>query len=450
MIRFRTAIVLLLSLGLIAAACGDDAGDASGGSTTSMRPDDSTTTAAVSTSDAPTTTSEPVELTASFTGVTPEVIRVGVSTFDWDRLADLGVRGGIGNSEDIYIAMLEAINERGGIHGRMLELYPIAYLPVGATEADEACLEWTEDHEVFVVVGGVLGDTVLCMTELHETAVVMVGGMTDDRKARAKAPYVTVANESSERATAFVELMEDLDLLEGKTIGVTGSLDVGAADYNFTLEALRKAGYDPIDGLTGDNDGDLGATARDAEVVYEIFRTSGVDVTISTTGVPLEIANAIDAGYETDQWLLLSSMTGRGLNDAGVDPAYLDGAYSVNLTPIGTTGQVAMADDPLVAACIDDIEARTGRTVSYALDVEVSALGQAVAACSLAAILEAGLTNAGPVLTNETFLAGLEAIGPIDLAGYPDGNLGPGNLSASSGFGATRFDAANEVWELLD
>lgn len=377
------------------------------------------------------------------------MIRVGVSTFDWDRLAELGVRGGIGNSEDIYVAMLEAINDRGGINGRQLELYPIAYLPVGATEADEACLKFTEDHEVFVVVGGALGDTVLCMTELHETAVIMVGGMTEDRKARAKAPYVTVSNESVERADAFVDLMDELGLLEGKTIGVTGSLDVGAADYDFTMEALRNAGYDPIDGLTGNNDGDLGATARDAEVVYEIFRTSGVDVTISTTGVPLEIANAIDAGYETDQWLLLTSMTGRALNDAGVELSYLDGAYSANLTPIGTTGQEAMADDPVVAACIDDIEERTGRTVSYALDIEVSSLGQAIAACSLAAILEAGLTNAGPVLTNETFQAGLEAIGPIDLAGYPDGNLGPGDLSASSGFEATRFDADSGAWDLV-
>jgi hypothetical protein len=106
-----------------------------------------------------------------------------------------------------------------------------------------------------------------------------------------------------------------------------------------------------------------------------------------------------------------------------------------------------MADDPAVAACVDDVNARTGRTVPYELDVEISSLGQTLAACANAAILEAGLTNAGPMLTNETFQAGLEAIGPIDLAGYPPASLGPGDLSASSEFVVTRFDAENEVWE---
>ena len=128
----------------------------------------------------------------------------------------------------------------------------------------------------------------------------------------------------------------------------------------------------------------------------------------------------------------------------------LDGAYSVSLTPIGTSGQEAMADDPLVAACVDDMEERTGRTLPYDLDVEISNIGSALSACSIAAVLEAGLTNAGPDLTNESFQAGLEAIGEIDLPGRPTAYLGPGDLSAASGFTTVRFDAANEVWVPVD
>lgn len=445
----RAAIAVLLVLGLIAAGCGDDSGEGStdAGSATSSVPDDTTTTAEVTDVDDTSTTTASVELTASYRGVTPEVIKVGVSSFDWDRLAAIGVSFGTSNAEDIYIAALEAINDRGGIHGRMLEIYSVNFLPVGTTEADAACVELTEDHGVFVVVGATLGDGVLCYTELHETAAVVVGGMTEERKERAKAPYATVANETAERSEAFVAAMDDLGLLEGKTIGVTGSIDVSEDAFNFTMEALQNAGYDPVGGLTGDNNDDLAASARDAEIVFERFRSSGVDVAVSTTGVPLEMANAISASYEPDQWLLLTSMTGRGLNDAGVDPSYIDGAYSVNVTPIGTTAQPAMADDPIVAACVDDIEARTGRTLPYELDVEISNLGSALAACSLAAILEAGLTNAGPMLTHDSFQAGLEAIGPIDLPGYPGANLGPGDLSASSEFTVTRFDADAGVWE---
>ena len=441
-------MAVLLLLGLIAAGCGDDDGASTDDTTTTSAADDTTTTAGSDeTSTTTTATTEPVELTASFRGVTPEVIKVGVSSFDWDRLAALGVSFGVTNAEDIYVAALEAINDRGGVHGRMLEIHSVNYLPVGTTEADAACVELTEDHEVFVVVGATLGDGVLCYTELHETAAVVVGGMTEERKARARAPYATVSNETAERSEAFVAAMDELGLLEGKTIGVTGSIDVSEDAYDFTMDALRDAGYDPIGGLTGDNNDDLGASARDAELVYERFRTSGVDVTVSTTGVPLAMANAISAGYETDQWLLLTSMTARGLRAEGVDPFYIDGAYSVNLTPIGTTAQPAMADDPIVSACVDDMEARTGRELPYELDVEISNIGSALAACSFASILEAALINAGPDLTNDTFQAGLEAIGPIDLAGYPNGFLGPGDLSASSTFGTTRFDAAAGVWE---
>ncbi len=447
--RTRVAIAVLLSLGLIAVGCSDGEGSTSAETTTSTAPDDTPATdpAADDTADDTAATTEPVELTASFTGVTPEVIRVGVSTFDWELLADLGVRAGIGNSEDIFVAVLEAINDRGGIHGRMLELHTVNFLPVGTNEAETACLELTEDQEVFVVVGGALGDGVLCFTAFHATAVVMVDGLTADPKARARAPYATLSNEMAERADAFVAAMDELGLLEGATLGVVGSIDISEDDYNFTMDALKDAGYDPIGGLIGDNNDDFAASGRDSDLIYERFRTSGVNVTISTTGAPLEMANAINAGYESDEWLLLNSMSGSGLNDAGVDPFYIDGAYSTNVTPVGTSGQPAMADDPAVAACVDDVDARTGRTVPYELDVEISSLGQTLAACAIAAILEAGLTNAGPELTNDTFQAGLEAIGPIELAGYPPASLGPGDLSASSQFGATRFDAENEVWE---
>ncbi|MDH4171312.1 MAG: hypothetical protein OEW42_17155, partial [Acidimicrobiia bacterium] len=54
----------------------------------------------------------PVELTASFRGVTEDVIRVGVVAIDFDRLADAGVEIESGDAAAIYTAALEAINDR--------------------------------------------------------------------------------------------------------------------------------------------------------------------------------------------------------------------------------------------------------------------------------------------------------------------------------------------------
>ena len=93
----------------------------------------------------------PVELTASFRGATEDVIRVGVVAIDFDRLADAGVQINSGDAGAIYTAALEAINDRGGIYGRQLELTTETYLPIGGIEADEICVRLAEDVEVFMV-----------------------------------------------------------------------------------------------------------------------------------------------------------------------------------------------------------------------------------------------------------------------------------------------------------
>ena len=357
---------------------------------------------------------------------------------------------GTSTSDDIYIAALEAINDRGGVHGRMLELHPITYLPVGTDEADATCVELTEDKEIFVVIGQSLGEGIFCYIELHETAAVMAGTMVESRLERAKAPYATTSGSAADRQARFVAEMERLGLLEDAVIGVTGSVDVSEDNFRAVVKAFNDAGYDVVEGLIGDNDDDLVETARQQEVIYERMIEAGVNVTVSTTGVPLAMANAVDAGYETDQWLLATTMSARGLRDAGVDPMYIDGAYGMAATATGTAGYTALFDDPLVKACVEDIEARTGREIPRTDDVEINDFGATISACAIAEILERALLNAGPNLTNDTFQAGLEAIGPIDLPGRTDSRLEPGHMGASDGLITVRFDGAAGVWEAVE
>jgi hypothetical protein len=234
------------------------------------------------------------------------------------------------------------------------------------------------------------------------------------------------------------------------SIGVVGSADVSEVEYRTIVEAFGEAGYDVVEGLIGANADDLTETRRDQFLIYERLTEEAVDVTVSTTGIPLEFVNAIEAGYETDQWFLTAIISPESLRDAGVDRDYHDGALGVVNTAVGTSGQPTMGDDPEVADCVDDLAARTGRELTYALDVEVNDLVTALYACAMADILEAGLDGAGTNLTNDTFRAGLEAVGPIDLAGYTDSRLEPGDLGAARGLALVRFDAEAEVWELLD
>jgi ABC-type branched-subunit amino acid transport system substrate-binding protein len=444
---------LLLVVALFAAACAETDTTDETGPTTSGAP----TTAAATTpstagaATAPSTTSTaPPPLTASFRGVTADTIRVGITAVDWDTLAAAGVRFGRTNSADLYEAALESINDRGGINGRMLEIYPEYFLPLGSTEFDAACSRLTDDNEVFVVIGQALDDQVLCFVELNDTAAIMVSGMVDSLAARADAPYATLWASLEQQAASLVDVVESAGVLDGATIGVIGSADVGVLEYRTIVDGFKNAGYEVVEGLIGDNETDLAETARDQAVIYERMRTAGVDFTVSTTGVPLEIANAADAGYQSDQWLLTVVMTSQGLADAGVDLDYLDGALAVVNTPIGTAAQPELADDPDVAACIDDLEARAGRELPFDLGLETSDLTTGLYACALAAILEAGLRGAGPELTNDTFLRGLESIGPIELPGYFEASLGPGDLGAAKGLRLVRFDASTGAWEAVE
>lgn len=439
-------VPVFVLLALIAAACGSSSDDPVTG------PDDSTTTttAAESGDDGDggesTTTTTLGPNTASFRGVTADTIRIGIAAFDWDRLAALGVTFGVSNNSDLMVAALDEINERGGIHGRMLEPYISEFLPVGSDESDAACLELTEDHEVFLVVGATLNEQILCFTELHETAAIVAGGLNDERLRRAKAPYAAVIAAQEVRAAEWVAQMEAAGLLEG-TLGVMGFVDVSESAYLAVVGALQDAGYDPVQGLIGGNSDDLAETARQQALVYERMKEAGVDRTISTTGVPLEIANALEAGYETDQWLLYTTMTGRGLTDAGVPLSYLDGAYSTNNSPTGTSAQPLLADDPDASACLDDLRARTDHPLPYDLDAEINNINTALIVCATSRILEAALTNAGQVLTNESLLAGIEAIGDIELAGYTNASLGPDDYGAVKGLTLIQFDADTGIWE---
>ncbi|MEZ5168432.1 MAG: ABC transporter substrate-binding protein [Acidimicrobiales bacterium] len=425
--RFR---VLLTAVALLGVACGGDGSTSPAGSAPA--------------SSAP---SPGGGNGATFRGVTADSIKVGITAVDWDALAAANIRFGRSNSADLYVAALEAVNDRGGIHGRTLEPVVEYFLPIGSTDFDRACTSLTEDEDVFVAIGQALDSNVLCFTELHDTAAVMLTGMTDELVARSNAPYATVWSSLENRAAAFVAAMQDAGALDGATIGVVGSADVSEIEYRTIVDAFEDAGHDVVEGLLAANADDILETQRQQALVFERMTQAGVDLTVSTTGVPLEIANAIDAGYTSEHWALATVMTAQGLTDAGVDQSYLDGALGVVNTPVGTPAQPMLADDPVASACVDDLVARTGHLLPYALGAETNDLVEALYACSAVAILEEALLAAGPDLTNDSFEAGLGSIGPIDLPGHFEGRLEPGDLGAARGLMVVRFDASSGVWE---
>lgn len=458
--RIRTLLLAFFVAGLVAAGCssGDGAAEADVAKPQVSDPgpgdgDDPAGDDAPGGDDDPTVEDdqvddEPGELTASFRGVTEDAIRIGIVTIDFERLAAIGVDQNRGDTAATYAATIQAINDRGGILGRQLEIIEESYLPTDGAEIDALCTRLTEDAEVFIVVGVIRLDDVLCYTELHETAVISINQMTQERLDRALAPYVTVQGRSDQRAAESVAAMVEAGAFEGETVGVIGFVDADEELYRDTVAALRDAGIEPVEGLVSSTGGDVQANRSAAGVVLERFRTDGVTVTVhaSPTAGGLEIAASL--GYESD--LIQMPFIAPGvLSAAGVDPAYVDGMLSVASTSVGTLDQLALADDPAVVECVATIEERTDEVIDFAIEPEIDNAITALNACGIATILELALTAAGPVLTNESLAAGLAGIGDFALAGFPSASLGPDDFAAAGGGQLVSYSASDGAWVVV-
>ena len=143
---FRPGLVVLAALALGAAACTD------GSSPTAED-------AATATSGA---TAEPSQ------GVTDTEVAVGVAWIDAQEILDqFGVDIGVYPVEDLFQAMAEGVNARGGVADRDFWVVASTFIPTETEEIDRVCTELLQDEEVFVVAGTLLGDQALCVTELH-------------------------------------------------------------------------------------------------------------------------------------------------------------------------------------------------------------------------------------------------------------------------------------------
>ena len=132
----RIALVGLAAAALLFAACGgDDDDDASSDSTTG-------------------TTGGSGELTDVGHGVSADTIKVGIAIIDYDAIKDF-VDFTRGDQQETAQVFVDDINKNGGIDGRQIEPVYKKYPPIPGQQPDplSLCTSWTEDDEVFAVLG---------------------------------------------------------------------------------------------------------------------------------------------------------------------------------------------------------------------------------------------------------------------------------------------------------
>src|SRR4051812_22753237 len=171
-----------------------------------------TTSGSNASSGATTITLDPQEVKRA-PGVTADAIKVGITYVDLKAIAAV-TSINHGDYEANYRAVIDDINEHGGIDGRKIEPVFAPVNPIGTQPAEQACVKLTADDEVFVVMGFFQTDAVVCPLESHDTAV-LGGEMTPERLQRAKAPWISLEQGSDMQSDGVTALAEHGDL-DGK------------------------------------------------------------------------------------------------------------------------------------------------------------------------------------------------------------------------------------------
>ena len=464
----RSCLTVVLAVSLLALSCGNGSESESEGETTPTETESSqaetpsdTASAGDSTDeetpDAETSASsegsggtdetdeepEPVVLTSSWTGVTPETIKVGVAGIDFARLQEFGVDIE-GIATEIWApAWAAAFNQRGGAHGRVMEVFVRNFLPVGNVESDAVCSELTEDEEVFLVLGAMLGDNPLCVTQLHETPYVGLFGLTAERAEKSIAPFFASEMAADLQRRNSTKALIDQGTFDGVKLAVFWEIADDPVAEDVVLPLLAEAGVDVVEtGTLLDFSGDTPASEAAADVLFQNFAAAGADMFLNISGL-VPFNRAIDRNRPGVPFVLLNGQLTNSaiVATSGYDPDILVDAIGV--TASKPTLEEWLADDGW-HVCVDEINAYSPGTIDKDTLSEslVEGIGQA---CQGFRLLEHLLMTADPDLTPDALVEAADATGELLLPGMIAGSLGPGKYSVGDVVRYYSYDIDNKV-----
>jgi hypothetical protein len=449
---------VLALFALLAGSCGDGtsaepdaspapADDGVGDDTGEEDSDDDTPTDPVEddTTDGGETPVDPPELTATWTGVTEDTIRVGVLAIDTEAVAAFGVDLVQIDAHKAYGALADEFNAAGGAYGREVEIHVELFLPVGSVDSDRACSVLTEDVEVFVAVGQLLDDNPLCFTELHDTPYVGAFGLTNQRDERSNGNFFAVGMQVEKQRGDSVVALYDAGVFDGARVGLFWAI----GDKPIVDDALRpllaELGVDVVsEGQLDDFAGDTVASEQAADTIFARFEAEGADLLLNVSSV-VAFGRAVERNAFEGQLVMLNGqMTGQLVANSDFDP-------DIFLGGVGATGSGAtpeeLLEDELWLECVEILN-DSGRfdeeLTAETLEEELA--GSIRATCGVWRLLEQMLIAAGTELTPDTLREGGESLTDLQLPGVLAGSLGPDDHSVGDSVRLFEYDPDEQLF----
>ena len=442
--RIRSIAGIAFALSLVVSACGDDDDADDTAATTAPAATQSTveetsppTTAAATTPEttaapdapettaaAPDETSAPAgELTDSYRGVTADSIKIGVLLLDLELLKEsAGIELKWGDNEGQYREAIDTVNENGGVLGRMLDPVFVYVDPLSETGYQEACVQLTQDEQVFAVIGFVRpASAALCYTETGDTPFVgYLSDITSDVFEASVLPVVT-SNPLPERLdVALVDVVADTGALEGKTIAILGNND---ERNQLVTDTLAGHGYEVTDAVvTNQPTDDAAADAAELDVIIERWASLGINYVLDTTGLDRPLAAANRAGFAADWATNRATILSLSRFESGATEAEIARAVVVSEPQVEAIYQ---SGDELTVECVDRWDANHPEepAVFFPGPDDVDNLQRIARSCNQAQTFAKIAEAAGPDLTAETFADAVANLGSYAVAMQPFASL---------------------------
>jgi ABC-type branched-subunit amino acid transport system substrate-binding protein len=378
---------------------------------------------------------------------TKDPIKVVQIRSQLEKYEPLGYSLPVGNVNDMFQVFTDLINECGGIRGRMVELQNEEYDPTNPASRDAACIAATEDDKAFVVVNAntLTGTGPFCVAGDHETPLVYVGGATAAQYKATKGRIASYGPSANGQVRLLAEDLIASKALKGKKVAIASTDLPDQVDVvqESLLAPLKKAGVKVVAYDVLPCQGNIVCTQPIPQSVMKLAGTKP-DVVIpvmTATTLPVYINEMQKAGmkaaiYETSYNALGSDLVqSKVLQVGGPDLAeYYDGATLVSATVAGDWRLPGFTPPPIGSMCNDVYAENTTTGDSFEPNTDgYTKWGMVGLSCTNMRIVARAMYDAGPKLTQQSFVNALRKLPPDPIGGiggapvvvYIDGKTTP-------------------------
>ena len=256
----RIAVVCAVLAALALSACG---------SGTSTAKPSSTTSGATTPTD-----------TSLGAGVTKDSIRLGIALVDFECIKQYTDSIRL-NQQPVWEAYIKDINDKGGIAGRKIDPVFKSYCPLTNQEILTYCTAFTQDDNVFAVMGTFIdfsGDAQTCIAKQQKRLLVTFD-LTQAIMDRSPAGYIVTPGTIPERGVdILLSLAKKEGTLEGKKVAVLGDTNVKSIIEGTIEPGLKNLGVElgstAVLAISG---GDTTQPQAQLDSFIEKWKTEGVN-----------------------------------------------------------------------------------------------------------------------------------------------------------------------------